>query len=128
MTDGDVCVRENGQETAIAAENLDDSVLLDLDGEIPVACIPDGFGVEYYDSEEKALTDGGELVDRTELETGGFALSDDQLNAVMALAGLLLAGSGWEFATGSEILALVALLSGFVLAWVARASLRSGRA
>lgn len=127
--DGEVSVRQNGQETAIGATDLDGEIHVDLDGEYPRLRIPSRVEVGYWDEDEgtehDVATDGG-AAERREVEMRGFGLDEDYAMLGIGLSVLSLVSSGhlWGTELGA---AFILLAGGLLLGYVSVRSYWSGR-
>jgi hypothetical protein len=126
MTDGEVAVRQNGQEHAVGTDELDgEQILADLDGD-PVVHVPTEVGVFYHDKDDDLATDGAGY-ERQEVEMRGFGLSEDFAAGSMILSVVLLYGAGSMIAGSSNAIGLAMLAGGAALGYIGARSYWSGR-
>ena len=125
MSDGEVAVRQNGHEHAVDAPRLNDQLHIDLDHvEVPRLKIPSEVVVEYRDEEDSEEgvdleTDGGETVNRTEVEMGGSeTISDDLAPWAIGASGALLLSGGYLFGIDHTGSAMIAMFAGALVAWM----------
>jgi len=121
MTDGEVAIRQDGHEHAVAAD-VDGEIVVDLDGQ-EVVEVPTEVGVIYHDDQEDGddavLADGG-TQQRTEVDMRGFGLSDELTNGTLVLGAVLLVSSGAMLGStaSSDMIGAVALAAGALLGWI----------
>jgi hypothetical protein len=127
MTDGEVAVRQHGQEHAISASRLDGQILADLDGETPAVQIPADVNVTYHDSPEDDIVTDGAGIERTEVEMRGFALPEEISRWALVVAGVLHVAGGALFGTGSSMTGFAALAGGAFLGYIGSRSAWSDR-
>lgn len=129
MSDGEVAVRQNGQEMAVPASDLDGQIHVCLDHG-PHVQVPAGVDVTYRenpDDEDDLETDGGEAIHNYDFEMRGFGLDEEVAFWSLLAAAFLLIASGHSFASGSSLIGIVAMLSGGLLGYIGGASLWSDR-
>lgn len=129
MTDGEVAVRQNGQEHAVSVD-LEGQILTDLDGEEPVVHLPPEVGVVYHDHDEEAddVAADGSGVERTDVEMRGYGLDEDLSAGSMLVGVALLVGAGSVIGGGSsEVVGLAMLVGGAALAYIGARSYWSNR-
>ena len=114
-SDGEVAVRQNGQEHAVAAPRLEDQIHVDLDHpETPRMRVPSGVSVEYRDdeSDDNLETDGGH-VDRTEVEMRGAGIDEELAGWGLIASGLLLVSAGYLLSLDAGVAGLAGIIGGF---------------
>jgi hypothetical protein len=116
--DGEVAIRQNGQEHAVAAPDLDGQIHVDLDGEQSILTVPPEVSVQYHD--DQVATDGGVPAERTEVDMREFSILSLLFSVV------LLVGAGLRMSAGGGI-ALGMLVSGVLLGYIGARSYWSGR-
>ncbi|WP_436931682.1 hypothetical protein [Halosimplex halobium] len=127
--DGEVAVRQHGQETAVATPGLGETVLVDADGDEPTVHVPTGVAVEYHDGAGDELkTDGGRLADRTEVAAEGFGLEADETRRLAYISAVLFVATGWTASSGNAVMTGLVGLAAVVIGGLACLALRSGPA
>lgn len=119
---GEIVVREGGSVTAIATDELDEDISVDLDNpQGPHVGVPSEAWVAYegdvdVDVEERDIaddveTDGGVVANRVSLRQGGVGLDGDAKNFAVGIMAFAYAGAGYLWSMTSPVAALVTFLA-----------------